>query len=421
MKEDEIDLTEYLKIVWKWKHLIVLGTLAVGIIAVIISLSLPKIYRATVIFLVTASPVVREPGKNPAVSETPYEILLETYRGLIKSKSSLVTALKKFKLDQNPYNFSLEKMEKLVSVKSIQNSKLVRLDVDLKDPQLATDIANFIATSAVELNIKLNQVSTIEAQKFLNDELNKAEQELKSSEKELLDFQKQARMADLRKQAEMLLATKFSFSQQLMDMEVNLSGEEGKLTTLDKEMKSRSPIISLNKSIMDDPSFQQLLSAISAPQQKDILHLSLKSEAINEAYGKMDQELVFSLGQVSQIRSKKKSLRDSLGKIDQELKTTQVILDKLALEEQRLSNRFKLASSVYQDFRQKLGEANINVVATSQDLKILDPAITPSQPIKPRKFVIVIVTFLVGGMGFVFFAFLLEYVKKIKEEGNVFL
>ncbi|MCX6827556.1 MAG: hypothetical protein NTV06_09900 [candidate division Zixibacteria bacterium] len=307
-------------------------------------------------------------------------------------------------------------MENIISVKTVQNSMLVRLDVDLNNPQLATDIANYLANSAVELNLKLNQKDTGEAQKFLKEEVNKIELELKASEKDLLDFQKQARMADLRKQTETLLAMKSSLSQQLTDTEVSLSGEEGKLKRLEEEIKTRGPIITLSKSIMDDSYYQQLLSAVTSSQQKDILHLSLKSEAINEAYGKMDQDLVSSRGQVDQLKSRGKTLANSLGKIDQELKTRQITLASQGMEEQRLNNRFQLASSVYQDFRRKLEEANINVVATSQDLKILDPAITPSSPIKPRKSIIVMVALLVGGLGLTFFAFFLEYIQKINEK-----
>jgi len=416
MEEKEINLADYLKIFWKWKYLIIFGTLISGIIAIIFSFNLPKIYRATVTFLVSASPVV---NGQEQIQENHYEILVETYRGFIKNKSSLSAAMKKFQLDQKPYNFSVERMEKVVSVEPVQNSKLVRLDVDLDNPQLATDIANFIAGNAVELNLKLNQGNTVEAQRFLNNEVNNVEQELKSSEKEFLDFQKQARMADLRKQTETLLTMRSLLSQQLTDTEVNLSGEEGKLKKLEEEIKSRSPIITLTKNIADDYSYQQILSAFTSSQQKDIMHLSLKSEAINEAYGKMDQDLVSSRGEVDQLKSREKTLADSLGKIDQELKTRQITLSKQTMEEQRLNNRFQLASSVYQDFRRKLEEANINVVATSQDLKILDPAITPSSPIKPRKGIIVTVTLLMASIGFTFFAFFLEYIQRIKEKDNL--
>ena len=42
--EDEIELMDYLKVLWKWKYLILLGTLACALIAGIVSFNMTKIY-----------------------------------------------------------------------------------------------------------------------------------------------------------------------------------------------------------------------------------------------------------------------------------------------------------------------------------------------------------------------------------------
>ena len=43
--EDEIELIDLLRVVWKWKYLIIGGTLVCAIAAMVISLVMPKIYR----------------------------------------------------------------------------------------------------------------------------------------------------------------------------------------------------------------------------------------------------------------------------------------------------------------------------------------------------------------------------------------
>ena len=43
--EDEIELIDLLRVIWKWKYLILAGTAVCGLIAAIISFSIPKIYR----------------------------------------------------------------------------------------------------------------------------------------------------------------------------------------------------------------------------------------------------------------------------------------------------------------------------------------------------------------------------------------
>jgi uncharacterized protein involved in exopolysaccharide biosynthesis len=43
--EDEIELIDYLRVIWKWKYLIVSGTLIFAVAVGMISLSMPKVYR----------------------------------------------------------------------------------------------------------------------------------------------------------------------------------------------------------------------------------------------------------------------------------------------------------------------------------------------------------------------------------------
>ncbi len=41
----EIELIDLIRVIWKWKYLILLGTVVCGLIAAIVSLKMDKIYR----------------------------------------------------------------------------------------------------------------------------------------------------------------------------------------------------------------------------------------------------------------------------------------------------------------------------------------------------------------------------------------
>src|SRR5210317_1660825 len=43
--EDEIELIDLLRVIWKWKYLIIGGTLVCALAAMVISLIMPKIFR----------------------------------------------------------------------------------------------------------------------------------------------------------------------------------------------------------------------------------------------------------------------------------------------------------------------------------------------------------------------------------------
>lgn len=43
--QDEIELIDYLRVIWKWKYLILGGTVLCSLIAVGTSISMPEVYR----------------------------------------------------------------------------------------------------------------------------------------------------------------------------------------------------------------------------------------------------------------------------------------------------------------------------------------------------------------------------------------
>ena len=47
--QDEIELIDLLKVLWKWKYLIIAGTLAFGVLAAVISTNMSKIYEVKMV------------------------------------------------------------------------------------------------------------------------------------------------------------------------------------------------------------------------------------------------------------------------------------------------------------------------------------------------------------------------------------
>ncbi len=47
---DEIELIEILRVIWKWKYLILVGTLVFALAAGVISSNRPKVYRISMVF-----------------------------------------------------------------------------------------------------------------------------------------------------------------------------------------------------------------------------------------------------------------------------------------------------------------------------------------------------------------------------------
>src|SRR5215510_4344611 len=83
--EREVELIDYLRVLWKWKRLIVGGTLTAALIAFAITAITPKTYKATVTLLVAESKIPPPQGQGSVLPRT--EISPETFEAILKSQS----------------------------------------------------------------------------------------------------------------------------------------------------------------------------------------------------------------------------------------------------------------------------------------------------------------------------------------------
>ena len=70
--EDEIELMDYLRVIWKWKYLIVAGTLICAVAAGVISFSMPKVYRISMVL--QPGMLTRNGDGNAVYVDSPHNI-----------------------------------------------------------------------------------------------------------------------------------------------------------------------------------------------------------------------------------------------------------------------------------------------------------------------------------------------------------
>ena len=96
--EDEIELIDILRVIWKWKYLIIIGTVVCGVIAAIISFNMAKIYSVDMV-LRPGLLSVGEQGKNVSI-DSPQNI-----KALIDSgtfNNDILNYLNDTKMDKVP-------------------------------------------------------------------------------------------------------------------------------------------------------------------------------------------------------------------------------------------------------------------------------------------------------------------------------
>ena len=166
MEEMEIDLKEYLDIIWSKKWLILGITLLATLISGLVSFFvLQPVYEASTTIMIGKSNTSEQSIKYDDVMLN--QKLVNTYSEIIKSNTVLEEVVSNLKLGQ-----SATQQKENVTVNPIGDTEIIEIKVNNSDPVLATNIANDLSEVSME-NVKeimkIDNVQVIDRAEVPND------------------------------------------------------------------------------------------------------------------------------------------------------------------------------------------------------------------------------------------------------------
>jgi len=199
---DEINLMDYFQVIRKRKWLVILGTLVCMVVAGAVSLTMPKVYEATVFLMATKSRYQVDFASEKGKIATPLidNITTETFNKLIVSPEIAAIVIKKLDLDKPPFNFKIHNIQGKIKTEAIKNTNLIAIKVQDTEPKRVPQIANTWAETFIEKNENLTSQETSDTYEFVSDQLEKAKTTLSKHENELKRFQEIHRIGILDKE-----------------------------------------------------------------------------------------------------------------------------------------------------------------------------------------------------------------------------
>jgi tyrosine-protein kinase Etk/Wzc len=303
-----------------------------------------------------------------------------------------------------------------LQVELSKNTRLLEVDVEFPNAQLAADIANFFAENAVAFNEEMNARDTQRMRFFLKQQLDQASQELDTSRKNLLEFSKNSRLDELRESVWNLLEEKSLNESELAKLNVSLARLSAKRDGLLTQLKGQEPKIELKRSLVEDPLYREDLNSSGKGKGKLPLDTLIKEESINPIYQQVQSQIVETdsdiLGTKAGLQALQRALETNRRKLD-------LLLQDKALKEstlEQLSQEQKMASGNYAALTKKLQDASLMVSSRSTELKQIAPAITPERPIKPRTPLNVLLSSVLGLLVSTLLAFFLHTLEVARKQ-----
>ena len=378
LQEDEIDLFELLAVLKKYWKLIVVFPVVIAILVAGYSLLMPNYYKAQGTIFVHSS----SGGSGMLASlmgSLPISGLMGGLGGggganyltcFLQSATMSDYIIKTFGIATNPaiigdklpdpdepiiYDDILKMMEKIVSVDNDAKTGLITISAETMN---ATTSAEIVAAYIDRLG-KFSMGPQKEKRIFIEKQLALVGKELEVTENEYKNFQ-----------------------------------DKHKMYALDKQTAANIDKMALLET-------QRVTSNISLEMQQSLL----KSSGNVAELVKMEAQKVAE-------EAKTEAIKKEIGEMEKELAT----LPEVSMEFLRLQRNLKVKEKVYAVLTEQYEMAKITEAEEGSQFEVIDQPRIPERKSKPKRAIMVILAGLSAGVLAVFAAFLMEFLKRRKEQ-----
>jgi capsular exopolysaccharide synthesis family protein len=328
-------------------------------------------------------------------------------------------------LEDSSYRFVIDKENwpngKVSVAQTSKFSMILRISYEDNVPLRAQEYANALADAYIRQNIEKKTKEATLKLDFIDKQLKKITENLKSSAVKIEEFKKSSKTISLSSKAEVII-------KQMSESEARLetiSMERELLNSLYKRIKKGKNLESI--SVAGIGSGQKAL----AEQVRALQEAVMKKRILREDYTELYPGVVKLRKQISYL---KKTITDTIknlkGSIDEQkrlleksLKKYQKNLNVLPADERmfgQLQRKFAVNEKIYSYLLEKRSETAILKAATVSKNRIIDTALLPKAPVKPKRKLIVLVGLILGLILGIAVAFLRNFLDdRIQSEEDI--
>jgi succinoglycan biosynthesis transport protein ExoP len=426
------EIRRYLDIVRRRKSIIILATVGVFLCATVVAHRLPDIYRSETVILVDAQQV---PSTYvPTTVSTPIQERLSTIQQQVMSPTRLKRMIDKLNLFpelQGKANNDdlIHIIQRSTSVEVGGRLSSFKIAYQARNPKQASDIANELAATFIEENLRARQQQFVGTAEFLDNELTETKRKLEDREK-LLQSMKTNYVMDLPESKQFHLEALNTLRAQLEASQDRVRRAQQDKMMLQSMMSTNPPTVDLDTNTAGSSTSSQKLESHLAelrarygPNFPDVrkaqaeLDRLKKKEAAEEGQapaaapvdpvapsaGKRNPVIEAQIQKLNQEIDEQTKLR---GPLQQQIDFHVSKLERVPIFEQQIAGLMRDYDSLrahYQNLLdKKLSAQMASELETHQKGErfiILDPASVPDRPFAPNRIMISFAGLIVGLLG----------------------
>jgi uncharacterized protein involved in exopolysaccharide biosynthesis len=360
---------------------------------------------------------------------------------IIKSTPVALKIIESLKLDQAEFkgidqqnqNQILDAFQNRLKVENTKNSNMLDISYESGEATLAAAVVKNLVNAYIDYRAHL--FSESEEYKFFSEQSRVAEEKLRDLEERQTQFKQSEEIISPEVQSNILLAKIADFEKALTDVRTRRIGKEAMLNVIKQQMtsadKTNFPVTESSNSLSREKHIarlrdemldlelkrDQLLEKFT-PEYEEVVNLE---QAIANTRKRIEKEIdeIVALEETSirAMKAEEQALQNTIDDLNGQIKA----FAQKDYELTQLSRGIEDNREVYSMLLKQREEARISQAKLERGVKIkvISPALVPSQPIKPNKrlnVLLAIILGLVSGLGLAFFVEYFDHTVNSPEE-----
>ncbi len=439
-------LSRYLYVLYRRRWAVLTSALGAVIFAAFFSFKMKPVYQATARVEIEGEPPQILPLNEGFYQNTlPDESYLRTQAKVLESDSLAWRTIQQIGLahsaefalpppssveDASDYSrYSRARQDLLVRsfrrhliVELTRGSRMVEVSFESMDPDLAARAANALVNNYVEYYFRKKYDAARQASTWMEQQLDELKAKTEKSQQALVDYERQNAIVNISDKQNVT-------EQRLADLSKDLS-------TAESDRLQKESLYELVRSNEAPVSFAVRDDLLQRLEEK---YDDLKTQYVDslEQYGPNFPKVVRLRDQVNEVQSlierERKGVlarirNDYLAALGREKLAASSVarekkevgrLNQLLIEHNILKHEFETNQHLYESLLQRLKDATVAAGLRATNIHVVDPALPPAVPARPKKLINIAVGLLVGlllGIAIAFVQEELDYSVKTAEE-----
>ena len=428
--EDSIDLGRLFQIMRDHRS-VIFGIVGIcTVVALVISLILPKQYESTTLVQTRSAAKVDISGAAAAMAALGVggggvSSPTMNYIELMKSRSVIEPIIDTLDFEEEKRPDTKSFVKKYLDIKNTKGTNLIEVAARGKTPEEAQHISQAVVDNFLLMQTNMNQQTQSLLMMFLDDRAGHAKRDAEDAEAKLAAFSREHKLYSPSDQAKAAIEQMAEYDKAIGEVEVAAMSAQASLdvaneklgeqksaskaynisdnTTIqkirDQIVAKRVQIVGLEQNYTDmHPSVQQARKELEQLQEllnsEVVASVESNTTRLNPTQSQLLSNRALAAVNLAVANASEQALKEQQSKKEQELGS----FPEDVMEYMRLSRDSTIKNEVYLNLVKQYEQNKIQAAMDSMDIQIVDPANLPDieKPVAPRKTLITAIGFVIG-------------------------